>query len=395
MAALAGLIVGLGLLTRYAFGWLILPTVAFMIFHFPKRRFVLALAAGLVFVAVVSPWIARNYHWSGAPFGTATYAAVQGTDAFPGDQLERSLAPNWDKLVTLDDCRRKLALNLADILRNDLPRLGGSWVGALFLVGLLVPFVNPTLRRLRGFLLLAFVVFIVAQALGRTDLSAASPEVNSENLLVILFPMAAVFGAALLSMLVAQLDLPFPPLRWATIGAVVLILSAPFILTLLPPRADPRAYPPYYPPAIQQVSKWMGEDELLMSDMPWAVAWYGNRPCVALPLQVRDPASRNDYFAVSASLKPVWAIYLTQITIDTPLISKLCMEMSGEKNPELLSWNRFMGDALLRANLPAGFPLKSALSDYLRNGQFLLADRARWRKPAEPAAAEPESKADP
>ena len=41
--------------------------------------------------------------------------------------------------VGLPEMLSKLWDNLPGILQNDLPRLGGSWLGAFFLVGLLVP----------------------------------------------------------------------------------------------------------------------------------------------------------------------------------------------------------------------------------------------------------------
>ena len=36
----------------------------------------------------------------------------------------------------------------------------------------------------------------------------------------------------------------------------------------------------WYPQVIHERAGWLGERELMMSDMPWAVAWYGRRDCV-------------------------------------------------------------------------------------------------------------------
>jgi len=382
LAALSGMIVGLGMMTRYAFGWLILPTLGFLALCFPSRRWVLPLAGLLVFAATVTPWLVRNHRLSGTLFGTATYAVAQATETFPADELERSLTPALERL-TPGICRQKLRANVPDILQNELPTLGGGWISAFFLVGLLVPFVNPGRRRLRGFLLASLGVLVLAQALGRSELSTASPHLNGENLLVLLAPVVAILGAALFSMLLEQLDLPFPPLKYGVAVLFVLLLGVPLLLGLLPPRGDPRVHPPYFPPLIQQFARWMQEDELMMSDMPWAVAWYGNRQCVWTPLRVRDPGGRNDFFALSDSRKPVRALYLTQLTLDAPFFSRMYVA-PGEPGGRDLSWGRFVTESLLKGNLPAGFPLKSAPAEYLRNGHLLLTDRARWRKPAEP-----------
>ena len=45
LAGLTGLLVGLGGLTRYSFGWLMLPVFLFLLSFFDQRRRVLCLAA--------------------------------------------------------------------------------------------------------------------------------------------------------------------------------------------------------------------------------------------------------------------------------------------------------------------------------------------------------------
>src|SRR6266571_6888367 len=150
MAGLTGVIVGLGALTRYSFGWLILPVLGFWVSYFGQRRSMLCLVGFVAFAAVVTPWLARNYTVSGTLFGTAGYAIVQNT--LSGDRLERSLVPHLgDSLV--HDCVQKLLLNVGGMLQNELPKLGGSVTTVFFLVGLMVPFVNAGLNRMRIFML--------------------------------------------------------------------------------------------------------------------------------------------------------------------------------------------------------------------------------------------------
>src|SRR5213079_2465805 len=162
MAGLSGGLVGLGALTRYSFGWLIVPVLAFFAIHFERRRIVLCLVAWVVFAGVMAPWLARNHGWSGTLFGTAGFAVVEDTPPFPADRIERSLKPNLGD-VELIDCPRKLVVNLGAMVQNELPKLGGSWITAFFLVGLLVPFISKTLGRLRIFLLLSLALLTVVQ----------------------------------------------------------------------------------------------------------------------------------------------------------------------------------------------------------------------------------------
>ena len=377
MAGLTGLIVGLGALTRYSFGWLILPVMAFFALYFPSRRLVLPASALLAFVLVISPWLARNYHHSGTLFGTAGFVLMEGTPAFPANHLERSLDPEVGQ-VTMGDLGRKLLVNTGAILFDELPRLGGSFLTAFFLVGLMIPFVNPTLGRLRVFVMLSLFALTAVQALGRPLRTPLSPQVNSENLLVVLAPLVFMYGVALFFLLLDQVKLPFASARRWVIGLFVALAAAPVVLALLPPRTDPRVLPLYYPPLIQQFTGWMEKDELMMSDLPWAVAWYGHQRCVWTTLQVRSARGREDFYAFNDLRRPIHALYLTHATLDEPFFS----EMYGDSRAsQELTWGRFAVDSALRSDLPPGFPLRHAPAGYLERGHFFLADRARWKKP--------------
>ena len=136
LAGLAGAMVGLGGLTRYAFGWLIIPVLVFLILFSGRQRVVLALIALAAFAAVMAPWVARNYSVSGKPFGTATYAVVETTMLYPENRLQRSLEPDFSRLYLMAFWL-KLNTNLRQIVTGELPKLGGSWITAFFLVGLL------------------------------------------------------------------------------------------------------------------------------------------------------------------------------------------------------------------------------------------------------------------
>lgn len=376
LAALVGLLLGLGTLTRYAYGWLIIPVIVFLLLFTGSRRGPLALLTVAVFALTLLPWVVRNYHLSGTPFGTAGYAVIESTLAFPENRLERSLNPDLGQ-VRLTHFARKLLVNGRSILQNDLPKLGGSWVTAFFLVGILVGFRNPGLNRLRYFLLMALGTLVVAQALGRTQLSDETPEVNSENLLVIVAPLVFVYGVSLFLVLLEQIHLPWHKLRYLIMGVFVGIVSLPLLMVFLPPRPFPIAYPPYYPPVIQQTASWLKEEELMMSDIPWAVAWYGNRQAVWLTLNAtRDPVnpeSGEDFFAINDYLKAINALYLTPATMDSRFLTHWV-------RPGNLSWGSFILESMVRREIPPNFPLRKAPAGFLPE-QLLLTDWERWRRP--------------
>ena len=95
LALAAGVLTGVGALTRYAFGWTIIPVALFLFFFSGQRRVLHALAALGAFVIVLTPWVVRNCAVSGTPFGTAGFAFAEGRHLFPRFQLERSVHPEF------------------------------------------------------------------------------------------------------------------------------------------------------------------------------------------------------------------------------------------------------------------------------------------------------------
>ncbi|MGA2786743.1 MAG: glycosyltransferase family 39 protein [Verrucomicrobiota bacterium] len=362
----AGVLTGAGALTRYAFGWTIIPVTLFLFFFSGQRRVLHALAALGAFVIILTPWVIRNFTVSGTPFGTAGFAVIEGTGMFPRFQLERSVHPDlthalWPRLYVM-----KFLGNAHDILINDLPKLGGSWASLLFLAGLLLGFRGMATRRMRYFLLMCLGTFIVVQALGQTELSSQSPEVNSENLLVLLVPLVFCYGVSFFYTFLEQMKLPAMQLRYAVIAVFAALSCLPMIFTLLLPKVTPVVYPPYYPPDIQNVAGWMQEDELMMSDVPWAVAWYGRHQCVWLTLNAQD-----DFFAINDYIKPVLALYFTPETMNGKFASDLIR--AGEH-----SWGNFIVSGVLQNQIPQGFPLRNAPTGFLPERLFLT-DRERWK----------------
>jgi hypothetical protein len=259
----------------------------------------------------------------------------------------------------------KFLVNARYILQGDLLRIGGSWVAVLFFAGLLLGLRNVAARRLRYFTMMCLGVFVVVQSLGRTQLSAISPEINSENLLVLLTPLVVIFGVAFFLTLLNQMNTPSLQVRLAVVVLLVLVACQAFITNLLPPKISPVAWPPYYPPEIQKVSTWMQPDEMMMSDIPWAVAWYGDRQCTWTTIN-----SKYEFFQFNDYVKPVRALYLTLNTLDGKLFTE-CLQGGVD------SWGNFVFKTVAANQIPPQFPLKTAPFGVL-SGLFLT-DRQRWQ----------------
>jgi hypothetical protein len=372
MAFGVGLLLALGALTRYSYGFLLLPVVIFSVAFFGARRGASTAIIVVIFVAALTPWCYRNYTICGQPFGTAQFAPVAGTVLFPKDRLERSMPQNLRmdlNKVTPNQYGKKLMTGLGDIIRNEMPRLGGSWVTALFLVGLLAPFRNPGLSRLRWFLLGCMALLAIVQSLGRTHLSEISPEINSENFLILIAPLAFMYGIALFYSFIDQIAFEFARFRTAVISVFVVIVSAPLLLTFAQGRAIPFAFPPYYPPYIQEHANWLTEKEIAMSDMPWAMAWYGDRVCVWNTLDT-GYTQPSDFFTINDHMHQIKLLYLTPLSLDVKFVDEM---LKGRE----AAWSRFALDSMMRTNVPPGFPLKHSPRGYLPDF-LILSDRKRW-----------------
>jgi len=179
-----------------------------------------------------------------------------------------------------------------------------------------------------------------------------------------------IFGAALFSILLDQLALPFRALRYGIIAAFFALCALPMLFNFLPPRPSPIAFPPYDVTTIQTLAGWMREPELVMSDVPWAVAWYGNRQSVSLTLDAQD-----EFFALNDYIKPVKALYLTPLTLDARFLSQW-IRPGGDR-----SWGMLVLTALTKEQLPPRFPLSKSTR---MQEQLFLSDWERWSQPEAP-----------
>jgi Dolichyl-phosphate-mannose-protein mannosyltransferase len=367
LAACSGLLIGVGGLSRYAFGLMIIPVVLFIGWVAPRGQARLCCTvAGAAFLIVMGPWVARNIVVSGNCFGTADYAVLQQTPPFREDALERSFDPEGSfRRVGPLDVVDKMVINAREMWRTDLPRLGGNWVSAFFLVGLFIPFRNRALGRMRIFLLCSMALLFVAQAAGQTHLTSDSPEINSENLLALLVPLVFVYGVVFFYTLLDQLNLVTLDARGAVVGVFILIMCGPLLMSFMVGHRPPPDTP-YSPLHIRKVAWFMRPEEFMISDLPGAVAWYGDRKCGWLPLD------DDQEFYQFNRLKQIKAVYLTQRTTNSRFLSQMMI------NPK--SWGHFVVECEAHGEAPAGFPLTKALAGFLPD-QMLVSDQARWRMP--------------
>ena len=184
---------------------------------------------------------------------------------------------------------RTTILQAGDLFNN----LGSLLTAPLFFLALLHPFKRKSIANFRWCLLLMWLFGAVGMAIfGLKDGANTHP-----NQLHILFaPLFAGYGLALIAILWSRLKIitEIPPLRNAHFVVAVLISAGPMVLDLprqirdieTAGRTRPH-WPPYYPIALNTaLASQVREDEIVVTDQPWAVAWYADRTALWLPNRV-------------------------------------------------------------------------------------------------------------
>jgi hypothetical protein len=188
---------------------------------------------------------------------------------------------------------------------------------------------------------------------------------------VLLSPLVLLFGVGLFFVLFESLAIPSAATRLGALAAFVIVISLPLALVFFPPRPSLNA-PPYYPPRIQQLTRYLDARELWMSDIPWAVAWYGDRQAVWLTL---NPG--RDFFELSDFYKTVDGLYVSSRTADAKFVSNW---FGGTER----NWAALLLQTFVRREVPRGFPLRHSPEGLTTIGELLLTDRDRWSEGAAP-----------
>jgi len=352
----AGLLFGLMTLAHGLAVWLFLGWLIFALVFFQPRG--IAAFAGLAaLLIVVLPWMARTYSVSGNPFGLAIYAGL--TQGSPEEGYLRVLddAPPMSGSGAIS----KLKANVSAQIENLIALLGMNVAACAFFLALLHPFRSTTTSLFRWCVVLMWLGAVIGMGFFGND-----GVISSNQLHVLFIPIFIFFGLAFLLVLWSRWDINYPILRIIFLSIIVFLCAAPLLATLFTGRGAAINWPPYVPPFIAVLGDWFGEDEVIASDMPWAVAWYAQRKSLLVPDTVKSFNSINDYRMVGA---PVSGLYLTPITGNARLFSDI---YKG-------AWKEW---ALLITRPPRvdGFALPYFTALPIEGECMIFSDRDRWNK---------------
>lgn len=321
-----------------------------------------------VFILLYSPWLARNYRVCGGfsgMVGISWYSGlmeVRGTE----DSIMRSSNPPMEG-VQPAYFRKKMQSQAIMQTGNIYAYLGSSLVTPLFFLALLHPFRRREIAILR-WPILSILAF---GFLGMCIFGMDNQPLKANDLYVLFIPVMTLYGLAFLLNLWSKLQISsIRLLRAAFIALIFVISGLPFLFTNLDFLGQSQAHvqwPPYMPPAIALLGPLTKPDEIIMSDVPWAVAWYAERKSLWLPTAVKDFNRLNDENSLKGR---VVGLYLTPYSGNTPFISSIA-------KGEYKEWSAFITRSVNLGDLK-GFPLKAKTALPPDGENVAYFDRDRW-----------------
>jgi len=322
-AVIAGVFFTLLALTHWMTVWLSLGYIIFAAIAFRPRGIVGASVLLLIIVAAIWP-VMRNIDVSGSPLGTAYLSLYNGLGGGSESAVMRSsnlddAPPIVDGIVS--QIMRTTILQMTDIL----PFLGGIIIAPLFFIALLHPFKRDAIANFRWAILLMWIT----TALGLAFFGISSNKLDPNQLHLLFAPLMTAYGLAFISILWSRLDFVAntPVLRNVHHILIVILCALPLILTMpskvrigmtIKDRGGIPHWPPYYAPALNLgLKNWVAEDQIIVSDQPWAVAWYADRMSIWLP------PTRNGFEKLES----------TALDLQTPIVGILITPSSHGSGP--------------------------------------------------------------
>jgi len=305
--AAIGATFGLLALTHALTFWIFLGAAIFTAFFFRPRGLSAAIMAG-AWAIVYWPWLIRTLVVSGNPGGVAVYSLFSDIGHSDWGWMRQL---NFDPgTALLGAFRDKIASGLTGQTAHLFEYFGLSVVALMFFVALLHPFKKTETAAMRWMILAMWGGAVLGMCLyGINEEQGAAA--NQLHLLFV--PLMTCYGLAYLLVHFNRLALNIPFARVGFITLLYLLCAMPLIFAtpwLSPPKPLVR-WPPYMPPLIGVLNDWMGPEEIVASDMPWAVAWYADRRSLWLPDTIQVMTELGDYNVLGG---PVNGLYLTPIS---------------------------------------------------------------------------------
>ncbi len=326
---LTGGFMGLLALAHWMAVWPFLGLVLFAGFYFNPRGVQLLMLVG-VFLLITIWWpFLNNQRYSGNPLGAGLYLFYTGNASTGSEEgLMRDLEQTAGAL-DLNGLPSKITLNSITQLSDFYNYMGAVVVAPLFFLALLHPFRRREIADFRWCILAMWVFAVIGMSIYGLH-PHNEDKTDPNNLHIIFLPVMAGYGLAFLSVLWNRLNLPLqvPVVRNGHFIIAIIISAMPTLLVAptrvaMAVQGDERLtkthYPFYVPRLIVDYANMVKPNEAIATDIPWAVAWYGNRAAIWLP----KDKGQLDTMRENGKLRgqPITGLLLSQFTLGANVTS--------------------------------------------------------------------------
>ena len=280
--------------------WLTLwITIGFVLYaaFFLRPKGAAALSVIGVILVFSLYFIGKNLEWTGSPAGTAgmsLYGGLLETE----DNIMRTNDPSEETYAVLYNLNSLILNTTTSLLKQTdqlYSNLGAILAAPLFFFALLHPFKRESIAQFRWIILLMWFVGSIGMAL--FGLSAQSTDAN--QLHILFSPIMTAYGLAFFSILWSRLEFTGNGglMRYGHFVIVILVSAGPLIFSipqamqsgLVSDKQTRPVWPPYWPSILSRtLHEATGEQDIIFSDQPWAVAWYADRRSIWLPKKVSE-----------------------------------------------------------------------------------------------------------
>jgi hypothetical protein len=352
----AGLFLGAAALVQVIQVWAVLAALVLAGIGLRQGKWGMFLGLFLA-LGLFMGWMVRLWLVTKNPIGLNWAFLVADSPRFPGDMFWRTYSFDMSKTDLWRRIGGSILRGFADLIMQGPALVGNAVAGTLALVAGLHAFRRPSAaigKKIWGGVALVLIL--------ATAFVQRSKDSEGHGILMVLLPVACVYGSAYLWILIERWKI-----HLELVGKLVAILVAglagwPTMARLVLPEPPPFAYPPTYPPIFLFMRSWFEPGEVQASDLPAAMAWYAEQPTLWLP------STREDFLKIHDRVAPVFSILLTPVSSDARMYSQMLAENS--------EWSEWAD--LIRRQKPPDLPQAFATSLPPNNDYLLLSIQKRW-----------------
>lgn len=285
MPFLLGLACTAMIMTQWMAAWLVLGVGISVAVLLPRNRGALVFVILLPLLASAG-WLIRNQMICGEMLGTAKASLQSILVPFPDSVQMRDYESATPPLV-LSALMRRVNAHFSGQIEDLFSHVLMVVPAALFFLSLLHRFRRDDVNRFRW----AIAIIWGCAILGMSLLGLPDGPQDDRQLHAILVPSLTVLGLAGLAVLWARFN-PGHGGVWTRHGFAILALGIggwPIIVGLTSDlrlglfMKNQMMQPDYRAASMSRLRDMVNEEETLVSDAPWAIAWYADRSTIWLP----------------------------------------------------------------------------------------------------------------